>query len=114
MNSGLAFTSASSYEAVRGAWTPAHSCLSRGGRVAVEVRAHEPGAVPRGVEPGRDRGAFEAEAVRGLEASVRPAVRLDPGVVRVLAAQRRRTRRAAQRHAHEVVREAHAPVAEQG
>ena len=65
------------------------------------------------MEPGRDGGALDRRAVRGLEAAVGPAVRLDAGVVRVLAAQDRRARRAAQRDAVEVVVERDAVVADQ-
>ena len=77
-------------------------------RVLVEVLAHQRRAVADALQVRRVGVLLQAVGVEREEAAVGAGVAEDPGVVRVLAGEDRRARRAAQRVRHEVVREARA------
>ena len=82
-------------------------------RIAVEVLADERGAIAGSAEPRGDGVLLDPFPERPLEPAVAAAVGPHTGVVRVLPAQRRHARRAAQRVADEVVVEGRAVVADQ-
>ena len=70
-----------------------HVAGERVGLIRVQVLPEEAGAVPAGAECGRDRG----RVIERLEATVREALPVHAGRVRILAGQDRRPARAAER-----------------
>ena len=84
------------------------------GFITVHQLADQGRVVPAGLQPGRNGGVAEPECRELLVAAGRQIVAFDPVVVRVLPAQDRCPRRAAERVADEIVVEHRALVLDQG